>query len=136
MKYIDLKNKHSKNFNAFKYIFFAFSDDQFNEGMKKLNLNAETDLNKIVPLKNGGYVLKEHLAEFKKMFLDADNELETFLKDDKNLKDALIYELANHEYCYTYDYSDALDALGLSIDDINPIILQEAIQEVLKNSEY
>ena len=29
------------------------------------------------------------------------------------------YELANHEYCITYDIEPTLDALGLTLDEIN-----------------
>jgi len=40
-------------------------------------------------------------------------EKTAYLQDPANLKSALIYELANYEYCETYDATPALEALGL-----------------------
>lgn len=34
------------------------------------------------------------------------------------IKDMFLYELANHEYCITYDLEPTLDALHLSEDDV------------------
>lgn len=132
MNYSELKQKQHDVFNNFKHIFFAYSDKQFKEGMAKLNLNPDNDLNKIVSVNSCGcYVLKEYLIDFKQLFVDADLELEEFLKDESNLLDALIYELNNHEYCITYDIDPALDALGLEQSQINPDILKKAKQKSL-----
>ena len=51
-----------------------------------------------------------------------------------------LYELANHEYCITYDYEDTFNALGLTIDEINADKrllhgLRKATKEYLKYSE-
>ena len=35
------------------------------------------------------------------------------------IKDMFEYELANHEYGYTYDLEDTLNAIGLSMEEIN-----------------
>ena len=43
-----------------------------------------------------------------------------------------MYELANHEYCYTLDTADALNALGYNKEDIEPKILKKAIAEVMQ----
>jgi hypothetical protein len=29
------------------------------------------------------------------------------------------YELGNHEYCITHDLTDTLDALGLTLEEVN-----------------
>ena len=47
-------------------------------------------------------------------------------KEEKFLLEALAYELRNHEYCITYDPSDALDALGLKREDVSQKIMKEA----------
>jgi len=51
-----------------------------------------------------------------------------------------LYELANHEYCLTYDYEDTFDALGLTVDEINADKrllhgLKKATREYLKHCE-
>lgn len=48
------------------------------------------------------------------------------------------YELANHEYGYTYDLDPTLDALGLTIEEVrqNERLLhglEEARKEVMKH---
>lgn len=56
--------------------------------------------------------------------------------------DMFLYELANHEYCITYDYEETFDALGLTEKQVNAdkrLIhgLQKARKDYLKNSsEY
>ena len=51
-----------------------------------------------------------------------------------------LYELANHEYCITYDYEDTFDALGLTAEQVNSDKrllrgLRKATKEYLKHSE-
>ena len=53
------------------------------------------------------------------------------MKDDDFLYDAFNYELANHEFCYTDDISDALDALGLSWEQIKD---DQRIMTILKRA--
>lgn len=56
------------------------------------------------------------------------------------LKSAFRYELANHEFCITYELDDTLDALLLTYEQVNsdPVMkkaLLEAKKEYLKNCE-
>jgi hypothetical protein len=56
------------------------------------------------------------------------------LKNPDNLKSAFIYELANHEYGYTFDISDtliALDLYGKPLTEEQKNILAEAKKEYL-----
>ena len=41
------------------------------------------------------------------------------MQDDEYLFSMFNYELANHEYGYTGELDDTLDALGLTIEEIN-----------------
>ena len=59
---------------------------------------------------------------------------------DGIIKDMFLYELANHEYCITYDLEDTLDALALTVDEINadPRLLhglEKALKQYLKDTE-
>jgi hypothetical protein len=51
--YEQIKTRHSEEFNTLP-IFWAFSKDQFNEGMGKFGLDP-TDTGKIYKLQGGGY---------------------------------------------------------------------------------
>ena len=123
--YQALKKRHSDEFNQFDGIFFAFSNDQFIEGMEKIGLKKE-DTHEICSLGAGGYMLKSKKEAFNAMFDRQAKERKQRKLDEKFLLEALAYELSNHEYCITYDTSDALDALGLRKEDVDPKILKQA----------
>lgn len=129
--YNQFKKRHSEEMNNFEEIFFAFSNQQFKEGMEKLGLN-EKDTQKVYSIGNGGIILKEKAKEFHAMINRFSNELKENLKNDDFLLDALSYELANHEYCITYDLTDTLDCLELELKDIKPEILKLAKQSALQ----
>lgn len=51
-----------------------------------------------------------------------------------------LYELANHEFAYTYDVEDTLNSLHLTPDDINnnPALkngLDLAVKEIIRDEE-
>ena len=48
-------------------------------------------------------------------------------KDEKFLVESIAYELANHEFCITCDTTDALNALGVDKDELEPNTLKKAI---------
>jgi hypothetical protein len=48
-----------------------------------------------------------------------EKERKAAMQDDEYLYQMFNYELANHEYSYTYDLTDTLEALDLTIDEIN-----------------
>lgn len=124
--YQSLKARQAEELNKFEGIFFAFNNEQFAEGMQKIRLTVE-DTSKIYSLGAGGYIRKDKSAEFNAMFKRHAEEKKKRKQDEKFLVDALAYELRNHEYCITYDTRDALDALGLRKEDIDPKVLKEAI---------
>ena len=120
-QYQELKDKHQKEFNEFP-IGFAFSDEQFKEQMEKLGLTAN-DEDKIVGIGAGGFIRKDDVDKFNEMNKRQRAEEEEAIKNDTTgegyIKDMFDYELANHEYGYTYDLTDTLASLGLSMEDIN-----------------
>ena len=121
-KYSELKAKHQQEVNDFP-MFFAFSQAQFDEGMKKLGLKP-TDTKKIYSLKGtGGFYRKSDSQALKDMFLRHSQERAAAIAADETgdgyIYDMFAYELANHEYGYTWDLEPALDALGLTMEDIN-----------------
>ena len=115
MKYEELRANIQKRINELP-IKFAFSDRQFKEAMSELGL-TESDTDKVRGVIGGGFCLKTDYEKIMKTFLDTEHELEKALEDDDFCVDAIRYELANHEFCYTYDPDDTMEALGLSLKD-------------------
>lgn len=119
-KYIEMKNRHQEDVNNFP-MFFAFGEKQFNEQMIKRNLDPKKDLDKILYIGAGGYILRSDEEKLDKMFARHKKEFSDAIKanEDGFIVDMFTYELANHEYCITGSISDTLGALGLSVEDVN-----------------
>lgn len=115
--YLELKNKQQKELNEFEGLFYAFSKRQLLEGLKKLGLTEE-DKDQIVSIGCGGFILKDRVEDFKAMLERFKEEREQARKSDQYLYEMFLYELANHEFCITYDYEDALEALGLTYEEV------------------
>lgn len=130
--YKTLKRRQSDELNAFDGIFFAFSNKQFYEGMKKVGLEPD-ETGKIYSLKHGGYLLKERAKAWKDMFTRHDAERKQAREDKKHLLESITYELINHEYCITYDTGDALRSLGLEESDVPKDILKKAKEKALES---
>lgn len=119
--YKELRNKHSEEVNNFP-MFFAFSDSQFEEGMKKIGLTV-TDTDKIYSLGGGGYYKKTDAKAFSDMLETHKKELNESIENDKTgegfIYDMFYFELCNHEYGYTYEIDDTIDSLNLTMEFIN-----------------
>lgn len=116
-KYTELKSKHQKEVDAFPFG-FAFNQKQFNEMMEKWGLTPD-DTDKIYKLGGGGYVRKTDSDAMHEMFERHAAEHEAAMQDDEYLYQMFYYELANHEYSYTGDLDETLEALGLTMEEIN-----------------
>lgn len=116
-KYTELKSKHQAEVNAFPFG-FAFNKDQYDEMMAKWGLKP-TDRSQIIYMDGGCFVRKSDYEAMKEMFDRHEAERKTAMQDDEYLFQMFNYELANHEYSYTYELDDTLDALGLTIEEIN-----------------
>ena len=119
--YMELKHRQQREVNSFP-IAFAFSDKQFEEQMIKLGLKP-TDTDKIYSIGYGGFIRKTDSNSFNEMLKRHKNQIEKAIENDKDgsgfVKDMFDYELGNHEYGYTGDLTDTLDALDLSLEMIN-----------------
>ena len=138
-KYDEIKEKHQKIVDAFP-IKFAFSDEQFNQGMKELDLKP-TDTDKVVSIGGGGFIRKTDVKKYCDMwdkFRKEHNDLiESDTTGDGYIKDMFVSELENHEYSYTNELDKTLDALELTRNQIanSPTLshgLELAIKEVLR----
>ena len=115
-KYQEMKERHQKEVNEFPMA-FAFNKEQFDEGMRKLGLDpSETD--KVCRLPAGGFCRLDDVDRLRGMFKRHRLELQRAIAKDNTgegfIYDMFLTELNNHEYIVTYDYTDALNALGLT----------------------
>lgn len=88
-------------------IFFAFNDEQFAEGISKINFVKGEE--KLVSIGAGGFMPKSCVERF----VSGQKEIDKWFKNaTKKMKDEhILYELANHECFYTGDISDAVRVL-------------------------
>ena len=119
-RYDEMRNRHQQEVNAFP-IGWAFSDQQFENMMRNFGL-APTDTDKIMSIGGGGCIRKTDEKAFLEMLDRHDREMQAAMDADQDgsgfLYEMFKSELANHEYGYTYDYSDALAACYLDLSDL------------------
>ena len=138
--YQEMKDRQQKEFDAFP-VGAAFSNQQFKDMMKKWGLTVN-DTDKIISIGGGCYIRKADKETFCALINSFNKEQENAIAQDTTgdgfIFDMFVYELANHEYCITYDLEDTLDALGLTAEQINADKrlthgLNKAIKHYLKN---
>ena len=124
--YLTLKAKHQAQVDAFP-IKFAFNTQQFEEAMNELGLTP-TDTDKIFMLSGGGFIRKSDAKAFSNLFIKLAAEKQEAIAADTDgtgyIYDMFEYELGNHEYSYTHDPEPTLDALSLTLEEVqdNPIM--------------
>jgi len=131
MNYQEMKKTVQKKYDDFlhDYAFFAFSNEQFEEGKKKLNVSPD---NKVVRIYGGGFLLASKVEDFKKLVKECDDIKKQYNKDKKQLKQAIMYELANHEYHIREDLEDTLNALGIDEEDMKNPELKKLVRTCTK----
>ena len=120
-RYAELRHRQQEEFNALP-LGFAFSQKQFDEMMQGWSLDPEKDLDKILRIPGGGYVQKKDADLLHQTTERHNTEMAAAIAEDKT-GDGFIYqmflaELADHEYGYTGDSEDTLDALGYTMEQI------------------
>ena len=119
-QYADLKQRQQQEFSAFP-MQFAFSDQQFAEGMAALGLEP-TDTDKIYKAPGGGFYRREDGPRLYDMMGRFDRELQEAIAGDQIgdgfIFEMFLYELGNHEYDVTMELNETLDALGYTMEDI------------------
>ena len=136
--YTEYKERTQAELNAFPMA-FAFNQEQFAKGMVKLGLTVD-DTDKVCSVPGGGFILKTDSAKLCEMFVRHRNEFKRAIDSDSAgsgfIYQAFNYELANHEYCITYDVTDTLAALGLTMDEVNsnPAMVEGLKAAVIRNS--
>jgi hypothetical protein len=112
MNYQQVTAARQKEVNEFP-MRFAFNQKQFNEILEEWEIEREEIKARLVSIPGGGFIRKEDSDALSEMFKRHTAELESAMKDDDFLTNAIEYELGNHEFIITYDPDPALSPLGL-----------------------
>ena len=132
MTYKELRERQYKEVNAFPFV-FAFNDAQFEKAAAEKWGDRWKDPGSVIAIGAGGYVLKDDYPRMKEMFKRHRDELQEAIDADQTGHDFIegmfYYELCNHEYSYTGDIEETLNALGLTAEDVNA---SEPLQAGLK----
>lgn len=133
-----MRERQQKEFNSFP-MFFAYDDKQFDEGMRKLGLQPE-DTKKIYHGIEGMYYRRVDAPKLHEMFERFDRELRTAIAADTT-GDGFVYdmfrqELEDHEYQYTQDITEALEATGLEDEDFARYpLLQKGLEKAIASMQ-
>ena len=112
--YKEMRERQQQEVNAFPFG-FAFSDEQFDEMVKKIPLD---DGDKYYSIGAGGYVRGKDIPAMEEMFKRHKQEKLSLRKSVKKLHDGFVSELWNHEYVYSNDDETVLSIFGYTIDDL------------------
>jgi len=121
-KYMELNTKQQAEVNALP-LHFAFNDKQFTEMLTKVGLTMDNYKGKLTHGICGAIYLKtdsKHIhATFDRHYTERTEAIRFDTTGKGYMLDMFTYELANHEYCITYDLTDTLYSLGLTIEEVN-----------------
>lgn len=121
-KYAELRERQQQEFNSLP-LGFAFNARQFAETMQGWGLDPEKDLDKIYSIGCGGFIQKKDAEQLHTTTARHEAELSAAIAADPTgdgfICDMFRCELDNHEYSYTMDLSDTLEALGYTAENIN-----------------
>ena len=119
-RYDEMRKRHQEEVNAFP-LGCAFNHQQFEEMMREFGLSA-ADTDKIKGIGAGIFIRKTDEKALMDMFERHHREIREAMDGDQDgsgfLYEMFKSELSNHEYGYTYDYTDALAACGLGLSDL------------------
>lgn len=119
-KYLELKERHQREFDEFPKM-FAFSKEQFAEGRKKLRVSSDKHL---IGIGFGGFIRDTDRRAYLDLVSRHAKEKKEALQDEEYCYEMFYHELNNHEYTYTGDDEETIRACGLNVHTIssNPIL--------------
>lgn len=142
-RYAKLKERQQEEFNKLP-LGCAFNNQQFNEMMRGWGLDPEKDVDKICRIPYGGFIQKKDLALLHETTKRHYEELKAAIEEDKTgegfIYEMFLYELDNHEFSYTCDTEDTLDALGYTVAEVleNPCLtrgIEKAMTEINRREQ-
>lgn len=107
--YKEYREARQQEFNDLP-IMFAFNMEQFAEGMEKLGLTVD-DQDKVCSIGAGGFMRKDDLPLLRAW--SGEDKLDDLMADYEFAKDAIYYEMCNHEYAINWQADwDVMSCFG------------------------
>lgn len=115
--YDALQKAHQEDISNFPilWLFGKKSDAELAEAISKIGAKSVDEL---VGIGGGGYIHKEKKEDFLTMMRKHAREKEAFSSNPNNLIEVIFSEMCDHEYNYTQDPEDTLNALGKTYKDL------------------
>lgn len=144
--YLKLYRTQEKRIHDFisEFAFFAFNDEQLEKGLQKFGIQREDMAEHFVRFTGGGFMLKSKVADYMELSNAIAKETEDAIHDAQTgpqfAYQMFYYELCNHEYSYTGDTWETLEALGMNYEEVreDPILfeaLRKACKDVIRDAE-
>lgn len=135
--YAEMVARHKMEMDALP-LGFAFDQEQFRAMMESWGLDSNQDLTKIYRLPEiGAYIQKKDAGTLQETIQRHLNERKQAVAADSTgtgfIYQMFLMELADHEYGYTGDPTDALDSIGITMDEVqSDPRLQAGYQKAVK----
>lgn len=114
--YAEMKKRHQEEINALP-IYWAFTEERFDEVLKELGL-TKNDTDKLCKTFGGGFCLASDADMIVTTLARHRANLRAEIRADKTglgfIKDMFISELRNHEYGYTLETEETVNACGFT----------------------
>lgn len=133
--YEEMKKRHQAETDALP-IYWAFTEERFGEVLKRLGL-TKNDTDKLRRAPGGGFCLASDAKMIADTLIRHRKELEASIEanatGDGFIKDMFMYELRNHEYTYTCEVEETVEACGFTMEQIeNDERLRHGLEEAAK----
>lgn len=118
-KYEEMRQRHQAEANALP-IHWAFTEEQFNEELKKMGLKR-SDKGKLCRVFDGFCLVSDAKMIADTLIRHHEEEkaaIEADTTGDGFIKDMFLYELRNHEYTYTLETDETVEACGFTPEKV------------------
>lgn len=121
-EYKEFKEQQNKTFNEFikDKVFWAFNQEQFNEGMKKIGLEPTEENKRLLVGWYNGATRRTDVSRINEFLQKQKDELYKRINQDKSFGiQAFYYEFMNQECGISGRFEEARNVLGYTKEDIN-----------------
>ena len=129
--YDALQKAHQEDISNFPilWLFGKKSDAELAEAISKIGAKSVDEL---VGIGGGGYIHREKKERFLTMVQNHGGERNKFSSNQNNLVEVIFSEMCDHEYNYTQDPEDTLNALGKTYQDLQDPNFKKAWKQAEK----
>ena len=118
--YAEMKKRHQAETNALP-MYWAFTEERFDVILKELGL-TRNDTDKLCKTFGGGFCLVSDAQMIADTLRGHRREIEDAVAADKTgdgfIKDMFRCELRNHEYTYTCEVEETVEACGFTMEQV------------------